>query len=214
MLNGNGHRGFAVVGGLSGEHFIHHNAQRIEVRPGIHLGALGLLRRDIVDRAQRLPGQGILGGIQPCNTKIGYLDAAVLENHNVVGLDIPVDNAPAVGVLQRLGDLGCKMQRLPPGKRPTLLHILLQRQSVDELHNDVVNIVGVIDVINRHNIGVREHGNGLGLRIKPSAEVLVPAKLLLEDFHRHIAVEPMASGPVDHGHAASADLLENFITAV
>ena len=61
MLNGNCHGRFAVVGGLSGEHFIHHNAQRVEVGPGVHLGALCLLRRDIVNGTQRLPGQGVLG---------------------------------------------------------------------------------------------------------------------------------------------------------
>ena len=131
-----------------------------------------------------------------------------------MGLDIPVDNPPAVGMLQRLGNLGGKMQCLPPGKRAALLHILLQRQPVDQLHDDVVNIVGVVDVINRHNIGMRQHGNCLGFRIKPSAEVLVPAQLLLKNFYRHIAVEPMAPGAVNHCHTASADLLQNFITAV
>ena len=44
MLNGNGHWRFSVIGRAAGEHFIHDDAQRIEIRSGVHLGSLGLLR--------------------------------------------------------------------------------------------------------------------------------------------------------------------------
>ena len=214
MLNGNGHRRLPVVGRPSREHFIHHNAQRVQVGSGIHLRALRLLRGNIVDGAQRLPGQGILRGIEPGNAKIGHLDAAVLENHNIVGLDVPVDNPPRMGVLQRLGDLGGKMQRLPPVEGAPLLHILFESQAVNELHHDIVRIPGMVHVVHRYNIGMGQHGHRLALRMEPAAEVLVPAELLLEDFHRHKAVEPVTSGPIDHGHAAPADLLEYLITAI
>ena len=61
MLNGNCHGRFAVVGGLSGEHFIHHNAQRVEVGPGVHLGALCLLRERYSERNPAPPGSGCFG---------------------------------------------------------------------------------------------------------------------------------------------------------
>ena len=207
MLDGNGNRGFAVIGRLPGKHFVHHNTQRVKIGPCVHLCSLGLLRRDIMYRSQGLSGEGILCGIQPCNAKVGHLHTAILQDHNVVGLDIPVNDSPTVCMLQRLGDLGGKMQRLPPGKCSPLLHILLQGQAIDELHDNIVDIVGVIDIVDRHNVRMGQHGNGLRFRIKSSAEVLIPAQLILEYFYSHISVEPMASGPVDHSHAASSDLL-------
>ena len=42
-----------------------------------------------------------------------------------MGLDVPVNDAPAVGVAQGLGDLGDEMQGLPPVELvPFFLHIL------------------------------------------------------------------------------------------
>jgi hypothetical protein len=43
--------------------------------------------------------------------------------------------------------------------------------------------------------------------MEPPPEILIPAELILEDLHRHIAVEPVASGPIYHRHTATSDLL-------
>ena len=72
--------------------------------------------------------------------KSATLTLPSLQNHNVVGLDIPVDNAPAVGVLQRLGDLGC--MKCSASRQESLPHCCciycFSVSAVDELHNDVV----------------------------------------------------------------------------
>ena len=114
VLDGNGHGRLPIVGRSAGHQFVHNHAQRIQVGTGIHHGTLGLLGRDIVYGSQRLTGESILRRTEPCDTEIGYLHAAVLQNHNVVGLNVPMNNAATVCVLQRLGDLGGKVQCLPP----------------------------------------------------------------------------------------------------
>ena len=58
-----------------------------------------------------------------------------------MGLDVAVDDAAAVGMLQRLGDLRCKVQCLTPVERPLLLHILLEGDALDQLHHDVVDVL-------------------------------------------------------------------------
>ena len=47
------------------------------------------------------------------DAEIGYFHRAVPQNHDVLGLDIPVDDAPAVGVFQGLGDLQGKEKWSP-----------------------------------------------------------------------------------------------------
>ena len=93
-----------------------------------------------MDRAQGLLGQGAVpSGGDPGNAEIGHLDAAVPQHHDIVGLDVPMDDAPAVGMAQRLDDLGNEVQGLPPGQLIALaLHVLLQRDAVDQLHDDIL----------------------------------------------------------------------------
>ena len=69
--------------------------------------------------------QGVAFAHDPGNAKVHDFDAAVFQHHDVVGLDVPVDDAPAVGVFQAPGDLHGEMQRLFPIENALDLHILL-----------------------------------------------------------------------------------------
>ena len=120
----------------------------------------------------------------------------------------------AVGVLQSLGNLGGKMKRLPPTEASPLLHILFEGQTVDQLHHNIVRIVGVVHIVNRHNIRMGDHGYRLALRMETPPEIFIPAQLLLEDFDRHIAVEAVTACPIHHGHTTLPDLFQNFIAAI
>ena len=90
-----------------------------------------------------------------------------------------MDNAPGVRVLKRLGDLRGKMQRFSPVEPAFLLEILLERNALDELHNNIIEVIRVRHVVNAHNVRVREHRDGLRLGMEPAAELLVLRELLL-----------------------------------
>ena len=53
-----------------------------------------------MDGAQRLLGQSLGGVFQAGDAEVGHLHAAVPQHHDVLGLDVPVDDAPAVGVAE------------------------------------------------------------------------------------------------------------------
>ena len=126
-----------------------------------------------------------------------------------------MDDAPAVGVGQGLHDLGDEVEGLPPGQlAPLLLHILLEGDAVQQLHHDIVQLRGVGHVVHRHDIGVRQHGNGLGLVVEAAAELGVGGQFLLQDLNGHQTVEPVVTALVHHGHAADADALQDFISVV
>ena len=111
----------------------------------------------------------------------------------------------AVSVLQSPGDLGGKDRHLLGRKLAPAAEIILQGDAVDELHDDVFDVPRPGNVIDIDDVGVGEHGDGLGLVVKLAAELLVGGVFVLEDLHRDIAVEPVAFGLVNHGGAAHAD---------
>ena len=68
---------------------------------------------------------------------------AVPEDHNVVGLDVPVDDPRLWAWPSALTIWVMKWGGLPPVQLISLfLHILLQGDPVDQLHHDVLKVGG------------------------------------------------------------------------
>ena len=139
-------------------------------------------------RAQSFLGQGIALGHQPRDAEVCNLHGAVFQHHNIVGLDIPVNNAPAVGVLQRLGDLDAEMEGLLPVQHAFFLHILLQRDSVDQFHHNIVRRLRGGNIVDGDDIRVAQHSNRLALRVKAAAEFLVRRIIVFQNLDRYQAV--------------------------
>ena len=76
------------------QHLIHDDTGRVKVASGVDLGALGLFRRDIVDGAYGLLRHGVLTGDEPGDAEIRHLHGPVLQDHDVMRLDITVNDAP------------------------------------------------------------------------------------------------------------------------
>ena len=214
MLDGHRNRGFAVIGRTAGHHLIHDHAEGVQVGPVVGMAALGLLRGNVVDTAKGFLGQGVALVHDPGNAEVHDLDGAVLQHHHIVGLDIPVDDAPSVGVFQTLGDLHCEMQGLLPVQNALLFHVLFQGNAVDQLHNDEVGIVRGRNVVHLHDVGVAQHGNCLTLRTEAAAELLVPGKFIFQYFDRNQPVQPMAASFIYNGHAAGSDDLKDLVPVV
>ena len=81
-------------------------------------------------------------------------------------------------MLQGFCDLHGKVQGLLPVQRTALFQILLQGDSLDQLHDDVVGNLRGGNVIDLHDIGIAQHGNRLALRTETAAEFLIPCKFV------------------------------------
>ena len=215
MLQGNRHRGITLKGQTAGDHLIHDHAQRVQVRAVVHMAALGLFGRNIVHRTDGLAlavGALLLGKV--CDAEVGHLHRTVTEQHDVVRFDVPVNDVVIVSVLQCPGDLGGKNSHFFGRKLAAAAEIFLQRDAVNQLHNDVIHISGAGNIVNIDNVGMGQHGNRLGFIMELMAELQVRSKLSLEDLNRHIAIEPMALGFVDNGCAAYANDLQKLIAVI
>ena len=131
-----------------------------------------------------------------------------------MGLDIPVNDIVLMGMLQCTGDLRGKNGHFLGSQLTTAPQILLQRNAVNELHNDVIHVTRAGNVENINNIGMRKHGNGLRLVMELAAELYIRGKLTPQDFHRYITVETMALGLIDHSGAAYANDFQKLIAVV
>ena len=216
VLDGHGDGGVPVEGQAAGQHLIEDDTGGVNVGAGVDVAASGLLRGDIVDGAQGLLGHGVLGSRHDAgDAEVSYFDAAVPQDHDVLGLDVPVDDPPAVGVAQGPDDLGDEVEGLPPVQAAVLfLHILFQGNAVDELHDDIVQVIPLAHVVDGNDVGVGEHGNGLGLLVEAAAELGVRGQVFFQDLDGNKPMQPMAIGFVDHRHAADADHVQDLISVI
>jgi hypothetical protein len=71
--------------------------------------ALGLLRREVLSRAHDRAGLGHLRRARARDAEVRDLRVAVLVDDHVVRLEVPVDDAVAVGEARRLEDLNAEV---------------------------------------------------------------------------------------------------------
>ena len=213
VLDGDGNGVVALERESPRQHFVEHDARGVDVRARVRAVAPRLLGRHVVHRAERLLRERVGGIGKAGDAKVGDLDAAVAQDHDVLRLDVAVDDAARMRVRERLHDLRDEMQRFAPVELAALFHILLERDTVDELHDDILRFAAA-HVVDRNDIRVREHRDGLRLVAEAAAEVRVLGKVAFEHLDRHKAIEPVALGLVDDRHAAAADDIEQLITIV
>ncbi len=156
MLYRHGDGTVALKGQPPREHFVQHHAGGVDVRAGINAVASRLLGGNVVYRAQGLLRQRLSRVGKTRDAKVGDLHAAVTQHHDVLRLDVAVDDAAAVGVAQSAHDLRDEVQRFAPVHAAAPLHVLLERDAVDQLHDDVLKVGVGGDIVDRDDIRVAE----------------------------------------------------------
>ena len=207
---------------MTREHLVHHNAYRVDVAGAVGLVAFGLFRADIMHTAHRLAGQHLV--ICPGNAgdaEVHHAQLAVIQQHNVLWLDIPVHDAVGVGVLQRLEDLGDEVHSLPAGKLAApLVEVLPQGHAVHILHDDILQMVIDRNIVHLDDIRVVQQRDGLGFVFKAAHKIRVVHILPpqhLDGHHSpggHRAVLSPHDRLIHVGHAAGADQLLHLVQTV
>ena len=200
-----------------GEALVQHAPQRIDVGARAHRGALDLLGRDVVDRAEEVPGAG-QGSRQrggPLREpEVGEVDvvgvgvAGVLGDRgdqDVAGLDVTVDETEHVRRVERIADLHEEAQDARGRQRALLGEELLQVAAGDVAHGDEQVPIRLAGLVDGHDVGVVQGRREPGLADEPLLELLVLRERGGQQLQGNLAAEARVLGAVDHGHAATAD---------
>ena len=207
-------------------HLVEHRAQRELVRPEVHRMPGGLLGRHVGHRPHGDPG--------PCRSRNGFsgrrlsavfermgqlgqpevqdLDDPVRRHHDVLGLQVPMDDAGGVSTGEPFGDLRGDREDLAKGERCAGRE-LPERLSFDELHRDERRRIDPGDLEDRDDVGVGEGGGGTGLALEPPEALGIRGELFREDLDRDLAGEPRIPRPPDLSHPARAERGQDLVRA-
>ena len=201
-------RGGAGEGRLAREHLVQHASEGVDVRAGGDLPlAHRLLRAHVVRGPQ---GHARLGHPGPASLAGGERDAEVghqrrvIVEQDVLGLDVAVDHAVAVRVVQRGGDLLGDADGIRHGELLLAGQAFAQGLPFDEGHDVEQEAVGLARIEQREDMGVLQVGRELDLGQEPLGADH-GGELGAEYLHGHPTGVADVLGQVDGRHPPGAD---------
>jgi hypothetical protein len=212
-------------GTVPGQHLVEDDPEREDVRSGVDLAAARLLRRHVGHRAEDLSLSGDrdtalrghvrdvgVGGrrIDPGEAEVEYLHSAFVGDHDVAGLQVPVDDAAFVrrgqSIGERHGDLEEPGERKAAGRRE---HV--QGASRDELHRQQPHSVRFLDGIDRDDVGVIDGRERPRLAFESGQPLGISGNGIRQDLDRDVTMELRVFRPVHLSHAPSAERREDLV---
>src|SRR5438094_306789 len=156
-----------------------------------HRGALALLGRHVMRRADDHPGRGEpRGGLERLrDPEVREHHATVVVEHDVGGLHVAVHHTALVRVSQGAGRFPENALDLGDGQRLLLLEQILERGTRDVFHHEVVEPTLTLDAIDGDDVGVVELGGGLGLLLEAAHHLIVLGDIGREHLDRDLPLE-------------------------
>ncbi len=207
-------QGLVVVpleGKFAREQLVEHDSQRPDVRPLVERLPAGLLRRHVSHRAHgRLAFRQRRPALELGQPEVHDLGPALGRDHDVGALDVPVDDAFAVGLPQagrHLVDQAYSFRRF---ERPPL-DTVPKRLPLDVLHGDVGLILIFPDLVDDTDVRVRQRRGRLGLNQEPLLQSRLVQEVRGQELQGHRALEFEVLGFINDPHSAPADLLDDTV---
>ncbi len=198
--------------------FVHDAAEREDVGAGIRGPAGDLLRRDVAHRSDD-SAVGVdcrrhavaVAKQQLRQPEIENFGVAVVRHHDVLGLQIAVDDVGLMRARQSVRNLNHQIDQRP--ELSFALDAVAQGLARDVFHRDVVIRVCHADFVNREDVRMVERRRRLGLELKSRDGIAVVARFRRKNLDRDVAAQPRVAGAIDLPHPARADGTKNFVVA-
>lgn len=204
------------------EHLPEDDTQAEEVAAGIHHPALQLLRAQVARSAHYRPGRAHEGlrlhlaarnlGPQLRQTEVQHLHPPILGDEDVLGFEIPVDDALFVGRSEPTGDLQSDLDGLPGSQRPAA-QPLPERLALQQFHHQVGRSLVCPEVENGEDVRMGERRQGAGLLLEAGQAVRVRAEGLRQHLQRHLPAQLRVLRPVHLAHPPRTQEGEDFVGA-
>jgi hypothetical protein len=201
-----GVEGYAAAG-----HFVQHHTEGIDVRARVGARARRLLGRHVVrgpdhgaDGGELLPAVHDLGDAEIQNL---HEPAAVgLEQEDVVGLEVAVDDPHGVRSGERLRNLAADVQSVAE-RDPTLaIDGLSEGDALQIFHHDVRGAVGKPSEIEHlHDVRAADRRGRLRLGHEPTHGLVVLSQILADDLESDRLIEHRMAAAINDAHRPEAE---------
>ena len=197
---------------LSREHLVEDGPERKLVGAEIDRPAARLLGRHVADGPEhdsrprglahrfRSGEAGVAGLDELGQAEVENLHEAVLRDHEVLGLQIAVDDPGGVRLREGVRDLRGDREN-PFGRKRPSRDELTQSRSLDELHRDPRNGAGLADLVDRDDVRVVQRRGGARLLLEAGEPVRVGRERLRQHLDRDFAAQPRIARLVHLSHA-------------
>jgi len=222
--------GLERIGDLAGEEVIHGAAEAVLIGATIDVAAVfGLLRGDVIVGAETIlsedHGEGefvliffaAIFPIDKSEAEVEQLDRPVLFDEDVGRLDIAMDHAAFVSVVERIGKLGGDIAGLSGSEDTLTIDAFLKIDPLDEFHDDevdrTVEIIDVFEAVGFYDTRVIEFHSDAGFELEAGAHggvVLVP---IGEDFEGDEFAGVKVPGEIHPAHPPCPENFEEAIVA-
>jgi hypothetical protein len=177
--------------------------------------AAGLLGTHVGQRAEchsggRQGGEAFVSG--------GTGDAEISEqgltprHEDVLGLDVAVNDAARVGVVERVADLAGDAGYLGEGERLLTLETSAQGLALDVRHHEEEITVGIAGVVQWQDVGMLQTRDELNLP-REAVDADLGGEGRVEDLDRDLAGVLAVVSQKDRGHAAASYFAQQLVTA-
>ena len=199
---------------LAHQHLVGHRGKRIHVASRVDRAlAHGLLGAHVLRRAETQAGlrhaltAGSLHGER--DAEVGHQRVSALQQ-DVLGLDVAVDHAESVRMLQRVGHLARDQQCLVHSELAIPLEPRAQRLARHQRHHVVEQPVDLARVQQRQDVRVLEPCGGANLGQEPLAAER-RTEVGVQHLDRDVTLVTQVVGEVDRGHAALAEFTAHAV---
>ena len=197
---------------VAGEHLVADEPQRKDVRALIQLLAQRLLGRHVLHGAQQRAGLGHAVAFDgPCQAEIHDHDAAGVFHHDVLRLEIAVQDAGAVRRFQRGANLLQDLHRLIGRHLASLFENAAQIAARNQFHGHKAHARVFREVVHPHHVTVRHLVGKTDLLLETVDDGGVAGQLRPDHLQGHQPVQLPVLRLVDGAHAAGAKNGENLI---
>ena len=209
--------GLPLERALAGRHLVEDRAERELIRAEVEGLAARLLGRHVPGRAHDRAGLGrpdhgrqhgrvLRNGLgQFRQPEVENLDVAVLRDHQVLGLQIPVHDPGRMGLGETVGGLHGDVEKPLRRERLPRRQELAKGLSVHELHRDVGGSLGFADVVDRQDVRVVQGRGRARFLLEALAAIGMGGRVGRQHLDRHVASEPGVGRAIDLSHPARAD---------
>ena len=171
--------------------------------------------RHVVGRAEHAPRDGDAGRAEHTgDAEVGQLRLTPVGEQDVGRLDVAVDHAVVVRVLQRAADLQSDLTSLPPIEPPAVLQLLLETRALDEFHRVEERALFLAVAVQAHDAGVAERL--AAIRPPPRKRSRNPsaaARCGLSTFTATTSWVSLVHRTIDRPHAAFAERFADLVGA-